>query len=195
MPFTFHPQSISDVILIQPRVFPDDRGLFLETYKQSEFAAAGITTRFVQDNHSRSTRGVVRGLHYQVAPAAQAKLIRVVRGCVWDVAVDIRSASPTFGRWVATELSEDNHHLLYIPEGFAHGFAVLSDMADLEYKVSCEYSPEHERGIAWDDPELAIDWPVDNPIISRRDADLPGLHLLRQGPPPPHRLSVSHSNC
>jgi dTDP-4-dehydrorhamnose 3,5-epimerase len=178
MPFTFTPTEIPDVILITPRVFGDDRGFFLETYKRSEFESAGITGDFVQDNHSQSVRGVIRGLHYQVPPAAQAKLVRTVRGRVWDVAVDIRKASPTFGQWVGTELSADNHALLYIPEGFAHGFAVISDIAEVEYKVTSEYSPEHERGIAWNDPELAIDWPINNPIVSNKDLQLPLLQHL-----------------
>ncbi len=136
MPFTFHPTSIPDVIRVQPQVFGDDRGFFLETYKSSDFATGGIDARFVQDNHSRSVRGVLRGLHYQKPPAAQAKLVRVIRGRIRDVAVDLRENAETFGQWVATDLSADNLGMLYMPEGFAHGFAVLSEVAEVEYKVT-----------------------------------------------------------
>jgi len=194
MPFTFLPTSISAVVRIQPRVFRDERGCFLEVYKSSEFATAGIDLPCVQVNHSRSVRGVVRGLHFQITPAAQAKLVRVIRGAVWDVAVDVRPDSTTFTRWVAVELTEDNRELLYIPEGFAHGFAVLSDDAELEYTVSHEYSPQHERGIIWNDPDLAIDWPVDQPLVSAKDAGLPVFrNLFAQSAVPPRRSHVANA--
>jgi dTDP-4-dehydrorhamnose 3,5-epimerase len=175
VPFEFEQLEISGLVLIKPKVFKDNRGFFLETYKESDFQKAGIKERFLQENHSRSLQGVLRGLHYQIAPQAQAKLVRCLRGRVLDVAVDIRKGSPTFGRWVMVELSDENHYMLYIPEGFAHGFYVLTEEADILYKVSCEYSPEHERGIAWDDPEIGISWPDDSPILSERDRQLPPL--------------------
>ncbi len=176
MPFTFTPLQISDVILVEPRVFGDDRGYFLETYKYSDFAAHGIPEHFVQDNHSRSVRGVLRGLHYQNPPQAQGKLVRVIRGAIFDVAVDIRPSSPTFAQWVGEVLSEENHRMLYIPPGFAHGFLVLSDVADVTYKVTAEYAPELDRGIIWNDPTIAIQWPLDGPpLLSPKDANLPLL--------------------
>ncbi len=154
------PTAIADVLIIEPRVFGDARGFFYESFNQQAFdAATGTRLPFVQDNHSRSSRGVLRGLHYQLAPKAQGKLVRVVRGAVFDVAVDIRRSSPTFGQWAGVELSEDNHRQLWIPPGFAHGFLVLSETADFLYKTTDYYSPEHERCIAWDDPALGIQWP------------------------------------
>lgn len=154
------PTAIPDVLVIEPRVFGDARGFFFESFNQQAFdEATGTSYRFVQDNHSRSSRGVLRGLHYQLPPHAQGKLVRVVRGAVWDVAVDIRRGSPTFGQWVGEELSEENQRQLWIPPGFAHGFAVLSDSADFLYKTTDYYDPPSERGIAWDDPRLAIAWP------------------------------------
>lgn len=175
MPFTFTPLNIPDVIRIEPRVFADPRGYFLETYKYSDFAAHGIGEAFVQDNHSRSTRGVLRGLHFQHPPKAQGKLVRAVRGVIFDVAADIRSGSPTFGRWVGEILSDENQRMLYIPPGFAHGFVVLSDIADVTYKVTAEYAPDYDSGIIWHDPTLAIQWPVAAPLISAKDAALPPL--------------------
>ncbi len=175
MPFTFTPLHIPDVILIEPRVFPDARGFFLETYKYSDFAAHGIPETFVQDNHSRSIRGVLRGLHYQNPPGAQGKLVRAVRGAIFDVAVDIRPDSATFGQWVGEMLSDENHHMLYIPPGFAHGFLTLSDVADVSYKTTAEYAPELDSGIIWNDPTIAIQWPVQTPILSPKDAALPRL--------------------
>lgn len=175
MPFTFEMLQIPDVRLIIPRVFGDARGFFLETYKQTAFAAEGLNVTFVQTNHSRSTANVLRGLHYQKAPKAQAKLVTVVSGEVFDVAVDIRVGSPTYGAWVGAVLSSDNHHLLYIPPGFAHGFCVLSEVADLIYQVTDEFSSEHERGILWNDPEIGIDWPIRAPVLSPRDAAQPRL--------------------
>ena len=150
--------AIPDVILIEPKVFSDARGFFFESFNQRAFnAATGTDYQFVQDNHSRSSQGVLRGLHYQIQQP-QGKLVRVVQGAVLDVAVDIRKSSPTFGQWVSAELSADNHHQLWVPPGFAHGFVVLSDTAEFLYKTTDYYAPEYERCIAWDDPVLAIDW-------------------------------------
>ena len=193
MPFSFTPTAIADVVLVEPRVFPDGRGSFLETYKRSDFIAAGIDVGFQQDNHSVSDAGVLRGLHYQLPPHAQAKLVRVVRGAVWDVAVDIRRGSPTFGQWVGHELSEDNHLMLYIPSGFAHGFLVLRDNTHFVYKCSAEYHRDSEAGLRWDDTDVAIEWPFDAlpgatrvgtagrdaVTVSQKDASLPPLRDAR----------------
>ena len=155
------PTAISGLLIIEPRVFGDARGFFYESFNQQAFdAATGTKFSFVQDNHSRSAKGVLRGLHYQLAPRSQGKLVRVVRGAVFDVAVDIRQSSPTFGRWVGVELSEDNQRQLWIPPGFAHGFLTLSDSADFLYKTTDYYAPEHERCILWNDAELAIPWQI-----------------------------------
>lgn len=164
----FTPQSIPEVILVEPTVYPDSRGFFLESYHAERFAAGGIPCAFVQDNHSRSVKDTLRGLHYQREPG-QAKLVRCVRGRIWDVAVDIRPASPTFGQWVAQELSEANKRMLFVPVGFAHGFAVLSDEADVLYKCSHYYIAETEAGLAWDDPDVAVPWPIATPLLSARD--------------------------
>jgi dTDP-4-dehydrorhamnose 3,5-epimerase len=151
--------AIPDVKIIEPTVFADDRGFFLESFNQAKFEAAiGRSVAFVQDNHSRSGKGVLRGLHYQLPPHAQAKLVRVVAGEVYDVAVDIRRSSPTFGQWVGVFLSEENKRQLWIPEGFAHGFLTLSDRVEFLYKTTNYYAPESDRGIRWDDPKIAIDW-------------------------------------
>ncbi len=175
LPFKFKKLTIPDVLLIEAKSFPDERGFFLESYKESSFIENEIKTKFVQDNFSHSSKGVLRGLHYQKNPKAQAKLVIVMRGEIFDVTVDIRKNSPTYGKWISEILSEKNHKLLYIPEGFAHGFCVLSNEADVLYKVSQEHSPEHERGIIWNDPQLAIKWPIDKPIISKNDLHLPTL--------------------
>jgi dTDP-4-dehydrorhamnose 3,5-epimerase len=175
MPFTFQPLAIPDLILIEARHSQDARGFFLETYKRSAFAAHGIDVSFVQDNYSRSVCGVLRGLHFQKPPSAQGKLVQVIRGEVLDVAVDIRRGSPTYGQWAGLRLSGDRFQLLYIPVGFAHGFCVLSDEADFVYKVTAEYAPELEAGILWNDPEVGVEWPVADPIVSPRDAALPRL--------------------
>jgi dTDP-4-dehydrorhamnose 3,5-epimerase len=172
MPFTFSPTALPDVILIESRMFHDDRGYFREGFKASEFAAAGLPTEFRQDNTSRSTKGVVRGLHFQTDPHAQGKLVGVTQGAVLDVAVDIRVGSPTYGQWVAEELSAENGLLLWIPGGFAHGFSVLSDSADLVYKCTHEFVGSADGGISWNDPDLAIDWRVTDPIVSAKDVDL-----------------------
>ena len=175
MPFSFKRLSIPDIILVEPQSFPDERGFFLESYKESEFTSNGIKTIFVQDNLSHSVKGVLRGLHYQKNPKAQAKLVIALRGEIFDVAVDIRKNSPTYGKWVGEILSESNHNSLYIPEGFAHGFCILSEEADVLYKVSQEYSPEDEKGIIWNDTEINITWPIDKPIIQEKDSILPDL--------------------
>jgi dTDP-4-dehydrorhamnose 3,5-epimerase len=175
MPFQFQRLEIPDIILVEARSAKDERGYFMETYKQSTFAANGIPEVFVQDNHSHSLRGVLRGLHYQKHPRAQGKLVMVLRGEIFDVAVDIRRGSPTFGKWVGRVLSSDNWHMLYIPVGFAHGFCVLCDVADVVYKVTDEYAPDCERGIVWNDPALGIQWPIAQPSVSARDAALPLL--------------------
>jgi dTDP-4-dehydrorhamnose 3,5-epimerase len=162
--------AISEVLLIEPKVFGDARGFFLESWNAKAFAAAGIPAAFVQDNHSRSPRGVLRGLHYQLRQP-QGKLVRVVAGEVFDVVVDLRRTSATFGRWVGERLSAENKRVLWIPPGFAHGFLVLSETADFLYKTTDYYAPEHERVIAWNDPELAIAWPLAGaPTLSARDA-------------------------
>ncbi|ACN99669.1 dTDP-4-dehydrorhamnose 3,5-epimerase [Sulfurihydrogenibium azorense Az-Fu1] len=177
MPFEFIKTEIPEVLIVKPKVFSDDRGFFLEFYKESEFKAAGIDTNFVQDNHSKSVKGVLRGLHYQLNPKAQGKLVRCIKGKIFDVAVDIRKKSPTFGKYVAVELSEENKLMLWIPKGFAHGFLVLSEEAEIIYKVSgSEYSPEHDRAIRWNDPDINIKWPIDTyPILSQKDEKAPFL--------------------
>lgn len=173
MPFSFKRLKIPDVILVEPKVFGDERGFFMETYKVSDFKKNGIDYNFVQDNHSKSQKGVLRGLHYQLKPKEQGKLVRCVKGRIWDVAVDIRKGSPWYGEWVAVELSEENKLMLWIPPGFAHGFVTLEDDTEVIYKVTKEYSPDFDRGIIWDDPDLAIDWPIKNPILSKKDRNLP----------------------
>jgi dTDP-4-dehydrorhamnose 3,5-epimerase len=175
MPFEFRRLQIPDLVLIVPRVFPDGRGFFMELYKRSDFAAYGVPDHFVQDCYSHSVRGVLRGLHYQKPPRAQGKLVTVLRGEVFDVAVDLRRSAPTYGRWLGVTLSDRNRWTLWVPPGFAHGFCVLSDEADVLYKVTEEYAPDLEGGIRWDDPDLGIDWPIRNPILSPRDATLPFL--------------------
>ncbi len=175
MPFTFKRLPIPGVQLIEPKVFPDGRGFFLETYKHSEFMEAGIPEHFTQDNYSRSEKGVLRGLHYQKAPHGQGKLIRCVKGSIFDVAVDIRKGSPTYGKWVGAELTEENNHLLYVPVGFAHGFQVLTAFAEVLYKCTSEYYPAADRGIIWNDPALAIAWPLPDPLLSKKDIVHPVL--------------------
>lgn len=164
------PSSIPGVLIVEPHVFGDERGFFFESYNEREFAAAtGVSARFVQDNHSRSVKNVLRGLHYQIRQA-QGKLIRVTAGAVFDVAVDIRRGSPAFGQWTGNVLSEENKRTLWIPPGFAHGFLVTSDYAEVQYKTTDYYAPEHERCIAWNDPQLAIAWPLSGePVLSRKD--------------------------
>ena len=180
MPFEFKKLSIPDVILVIPKVFDDERGFFLESYKKSEFYKNGITVEFNQDNHSKSTKNVLRGLHYQAAPKAQAKLVRCIAGEIFDVAVDIRKNSPTYGKWVGEKLSAENKHMLFIPEGFAHGFRVLSDKAELIYKASNEYSKEHDRGILWNDPDINVNWGSGfEPVLSDKDKHQPKLKEIK----------------
>lgn len=173
MPFKFGTEVIQGLVVVETVVLEDSRGFFLETYKASDFALGGVSPRFVQDNHSLSRKGVVRGLHFQRDPHAQAKLVRVCRGSVWDVAVDLRPGSPTYGEWFGIELSEANRRQLFIPEGFAHGFQALSEEAELLYKCSAEYDPSCDSGIRWDDPTLAIRWPISDAVVSPKDAALP----------------------
>jgi len=175
MVFSFSSLEIPDVKLITPKHYLDKRGYFLENYKESEFFVNGINIKFIQDNFSNSVKGVLRGLHYQKNPKAQAKFVTALRGEIFDVAVDIRKNSPTFGKWVGEILSDKNHKSLYIPEGFAHGFCVLSEEADVFYKVNNEYSPENEGGIIWNDPQINIMWPIDRPILHEKDSALPLL--------------------
>jgi dTDP-4-dehydrorhamnose 3,5-epimerase len=168
----FSSTAIPDVVLIRPKVFGDPRGYFFESWEQRKFAAAGIDASFVQDNQSRSARHILRGLHYQVEQP-QGKLVRVVTGAVFDVAVDIRRSSPTFGRWVGEVLSEENHHMLWVPPGFAHGFIVLSESAHFVYRCTDFWAPAHERSILWNDPELNVTWPIPRgvqPLVSAKDA-------------------------
>jgi len=175
MPFRFSPLSIPEVILIEPKIFSDERGIFFENFKVSNFTDNGIDTKFLQDNFSQSTKNVIRGLHFQIPPKAQAKFVSVLRGEILDVAVDIRKNSSTYGKWTSQILSENNHKSLYVPEGFAHGFCVLSEKASVHYKVSQEFSSEHERGINWCDSDLKIPWSIEKPIISKKDSVLPFL--------------------
>jgi len=175
----FHSTALSGVILVEPAVFRDARGFFMETYHQERFADAGIDAVFVQDNHSSSQRGAVRGLHYQIE-RPQGKLVRVVAGEIFDVAVDLRRGSPTFGRWFGAPLSAENHLQMWVPAGFAHGFSVTSEHAEVIYKCTNGYYPKGERGLRWDDPDLGITWPVSNPILSDKDKRAP---LLREVPP------------
>lgn len=171
------PTLIPDVLVIEPKVFGDPRGFFFESFNQEAFCQAlGFSVEFKQDNHSRSVKGVLRGLHYQVKQP-QGKLVRVVRGAVFDVAVDIRPTSATFGKWVGAELSEDNHRQLWVPPGLAHGFLVLSESADFLYKTTDYYAPAYERSIAWDDPAIGIEWPLfgATPVLSAKDAAAPSL--------------------
>jgi dTDP-4-dehydrorhamnose 3,5-epimerase len=179
--FSFTPTPLRGLLVIEPKLFDDERGFFMETYKESEFFAAGITERFVQDNHSRSRRGVLRGLHFQREPHAQGKLVRVLRGAVWDVAVDLRPSSPTQAKWHAVELSAENQLMFYLPPGFAHGFLTLSDEAELVYKCSAEYDKMSDGGLRWDDPDLAIAWPFRHVIVSAKDAALPYFADLKKG--------------
>ena len=184
MPFEFERLELEGLVLIRPKVFRDERGFFLEFYKRSEFYKNGIEVEFLQDNHSASVKGTLRGLHYQKKQKVQGKLVRCVKGEIFDVAVDIRKGSKTFGKWFGIRLSEENQLMLWIPPGFAHGFLVLSDYAEVIYKVShSEYSPGHDAGIRFDDPDLAIDWPIKDPnllILSEKDKRLPYLKDLKE---------------
>ena len=168
----FTPQTIPDVILIEPSIHGDNRGYFMETFRQDLFEeATGYKVNFIQDNESKSTKGVLRGLHYQLPPYTQAKLVRVIKGSVLDIAVDIRRSSPTFGQYVAVKLTEENKYQLFVPHGFAHGFVVLSDSATFTYKVDNYYAPKHDRGIAFNDKDLAIDWQLPSEVLQLSDKD------------------------
>jgi len=167
MSFNFKKLAIPEITLIEPSVFSDERGLFAEIYKLSAFSQFKLDKRFTQINHSKSKKGVLRGLHYQLNPQVQDKMVLTIRGEIFDVAVDIRKGSPYYGKWVGQILSSENKKALYVPKGFAHGFCVLSDVAEVIYCCTNEYAPEYDRGIFWNDPKLEIDWPIKNPILSR----------------------------
>jgi dTDP-4-dehydrorhamnose 3,5-epimerase len=184
MPFEFKPLDIPGLVLITSLAFQDERGFFMETYKHSDFARFGIREQFVQDNHSFSKKNVLRGLHFQCSPKAQGKLVQAVAGEIFDVAVDLRTGSRTFGKWVSETLSGENHRMLYIPAGFAHGFYVLSDSAHVTYKVTEEFSHEHDAGVAWNDPDIGISWPMQTPVLSAKDAALPRLRNLERAHDP-----------
>jgi dTDP-4-dehydrorhamnose 3,5-epimerase len=174
------PTSIPDLLVIEPKVFGDSRGFFYESFNQQAFnQATGLDVQFVQDNHSRSTQGVLRGLHYQLPPHAQGKLVRCTRGAVWDVAVDIRKSSATFGKWVGVELTEENHKQFWIPTGFAHGFVVLSESADFLYKTTNYYAPSHDHCIVWNDPTINIKWPEIGTPLALSGKDAKGLPLAQ----------------
>jgi len=181
MPFSFEKTFLDGVILVTPKIFLDERGFFFESYKKSDFFDIGIREEFLQDNHSKSIKGVIRGLHFQKEPYAQGKLVRCVYGEIFDVAVDIRKDSPTFGKWYGTILSAENKKMLWIPKGFAHGFLTLSETAEIIYKVSgSEYNPSYDAGIIWNDPSINIAWPLEDygikkPILSSKDESLPLL--------------------
>jgi dTDP-4-dehydrorhamnose 3,5-epimerase len=165
---------LDGIVLLEPEVFGDERGFLLESFSASKWAELGVDIDFVQDNHSRSRRGILRGLHFQTEPG-QAKLVRCVRGRIWDVAVDLRRGSETYGQWEGHELDDVSHRQFFVPVGFAHGFCVLSDQADVHYKLSSYYDPATESGIAWDDPAVAVEWPVADPQVSERDRSAPRL--------------------
>lgn len=180
MPFEFKKLEIQDVILIKPKAFEDERGFFMETYKKEDFEEkAGIKGEFIQENHSKSKYGVLRGLHFQKEPYAQAKIVRCIRGEIYDVAVDLRKDSPTFGNYVGVNLSEDNRYQLYVPRGCAHGFLVLSDVAEVIYKVDNVYAPGYEGGLIWNDSDVNVKWPNDNPTLSEKDKSWPTLRELK----------------
>lgn len=182
-----HTTRLDGVIIVEPKVFKDPRGIFLETYQENRYRENGIPCPFVQDNLSYSVKNTLRGLHYQ-HPHGQAKLVNVVKGEVFDVAVDIRKGSPTFGRWVGVTLSSENHRQMFIPEGFAHGFCVLSDHAVFTYKCSEFYYPQAEHGIVWNDPQIGIEWPVASPLLSDKDGQYPHLNDVPETKLPMFRL-------
>jgi dTDP-4-dehydrorhamnose 3,5-epimerase len=183
MPFAFEKTNIDGLFLIKPKVFGDDRGFFMETFERNDFESAGVKMELVQINHSRSVVGVLRGLHFQNPPYEQAKLVRCIRGEILDVAVDIRPRSASFAQYFSVHLSDTNRLILYVPRGFAHGFLVVSDVAEIEYAVDNQYAPDHEAGIIWNDPELAIKWPIEKPILSEKDKKLPELGDIRNALP------------
>jgi dTDP-4-dehydrorhamnose 3,5-epimerase len=182
------PSSLPGILIIEPSVFQDERGFFMETYQQKRYIEAGIESIFVQDNLSRSVQGALRGLHYQVKHA-QAKLIQVIEGTIFDVALDIRRGSPYFGQWTSVHLSDENKRQLFLPEGFAHGFCVLSESAQVVYKCTNFYAAEDEGGVLWSDPSLAIAWPISEPLLSEKDSQQPCLVDI-----PPERLPVYEEN-
>jgi dTDP-4-dehydrorhamnose 3,5-epimerase len=175
MEFEFAPLNVPEVVLVTPGRYRDERGFFQESYRRSSFLEHGIDAHFVQDNLARSSKGVLRGLHYQIPPGAQGKLVGTVSGEIFDVAVDLRVGSPTYGRWAGSTLDADRGELLWIPPGFAHGYVVLSESADVYYKCTAEYRPELDRGVLWSDPAIGVDWPVTDPIVSAKDRDQPTL--------------------
>jgi dTDP-4-dehydrorhamnose 3,5-epimerase len=177
MSLIFTPTALPGVMIIEPKVFSDERGYLMETYKRSEFIAAGVNADFVQENHSLSLYGTLRGLHLQRQPKAQAKLVRVIDGTVFEVVADVRRDSPNFGQWASFILSAENRRSLFVPAGYAHGFCVTSAEAQVVYKMTAEYAPELEDGIRWDDPVLGITWPISSPKLSARDSRWPGLRL------------------
>lgn len=174
MPPTRIDTAIPDLVLLEPIAHGDERGFLLESFREESWAEHGVSGPFVQENHSRSGAGILRGIHFQTSPG-QGKLVRCVRGAIWDVAVDLRPSSPTYKRWDGFELSDENHRQLYVPVGFGHGFCVLSGVADVAYKLTSYYDPETEVGIKWDDPDVGIDWPVSDPQVSKRDEHAPVL--------------------
>lgn len=178
------PTSLPDVLIIEPRAFEDKRGFFMETYHQKRYEQSSISCIFVQDNLSHSVRGILRGLHYQLQHP-QAKLVQVINGAIFDVAVDIRQGSPTFGKWTGAHISDKNRHQIFVPEGFAHGFCVLSETADVIYKCTDFYTPDDERGILWSDLSIGIDWPIADPLLSDKDSQYPCLRDV-----PPEHLPV-----
>lgn len=181
MPFEFEKLELDGLVLVKPKVFGDNRGFFMESYKKSDFVNNGIDVEFVQDNHSKSVKGVLRGLHYQALPKPQSKLIRCTRGRIYDFAVDLRKNSKTFGKWFRVELSEENHYMFFIPAGFAHGFVVLSDEAEILYKTDTEFSAEHDRGLLWCDKDINIDWGIGfAPILSEKDKIQPKLTAINK---------------
>ncbi len=195
MPFTFKKLEIPDVILIEQKIFSDSRGLFTEIYKYPDFSQVGITKHIAQTNYSKSKKNVLRGLHYQKNPVAQGKILQVISGEIFDVAVDMRRGSPCYGKWVGQILSSENMKMLYIPEGFAHGFCVLSKKAEIIYQCTNVYSPENERGIIWNDPDVNIPWPVKDPILSEKDAKFPPLKKADHNFVYNHGISKMPSQC
>lgn len=178
MPFTFEETALNGLFVVKPKLFGDERGFFMETFARRDFEQAGVKMDVVQINHSRSSKGVLRGLHFQRHPYEQAKLVRCLRGEIFDVAVDIRAGSETYGKHYSINLSESNRYMLYVPRGFAHGFLALSNIVEVEYAVDNSYAPSYEGGIIWNDPELGINWPVSNPLLSEKDSKWPSLRQL-----------------
>jgi dTDP-4-dehydrorhamnose 3,5-epimerase len=179
---TVSPTPLPDLLVVEVKSFQDGRGFFMESWNRREFAEAGITDEFVQENHSASVAGVVRGMHYQNMNAPMGKLVRCTVGRILDVTIDLRASSPTYGKWFSIELSADNKKLIYVPVGFAHGFATLSDYCEVQYKQTGYYRPDAEGGIAWNDPDIKIAWPYDNPVLSKRDQQLPSFREYRKKP-------------